>query len=62
MLLEKSFQYLKNNFRQQWIGVWSGNLRAQNIYRSYGFEKVGDYIYPVGEVLDVEFILKKQIS
>ena len=59
-LLEQSFQYLEMNFQQQWIGVWSGNLRAQKIYRSYGFEKVGEYIYPVGEVLDEEFILKKK--
>ena len=58
-LLEQSFQYLEKNFQQQWIGVWSGNLRAQKIYRSYGFEKVGQYIYPVGEVLDKEFILQK---
>jgi ribosomal protein S18 acetylase RimI-like enzyme len=40
----------------QWLGVWSQNLRAQSLYRSFGFEKVGEYQFPVGETLDDEFI------
>ena len=30
------------------IGVWSGNDKAQRLYAAYGFEKVGEYDYPVG--------------
>lgn len=40
----------------QWLGVWSENLRAQALYRSYGFEKVGEYTFPVGDTNDHEFI------
>lgn len=40
----------------QWLGVWSENLRAQALYRTYGFEKAGEYQFPVGETLDHEFI------
>ena len=43
----------------QWIGVWSGNLKAQAIYRARGFEKVGEYGFEVGETTDLEFILRK---
>ncbi|MBX9615458.1 MAG: GNAT family N-acetyltransferase [Caulobacteraceae bacterium] len=42
-----------------WIGVWSGNLKAQKLYAGHGFEKVGDYQYPVGAWLDDEFILRR---
>ncbi|RYG13124.1 MAG: GNAT family N-acetyltransferase [Caulobacteraceae bacterium] len=42
-----------------WIGVWSGNLKAQKLYAAYGFEKAGEYDYPVGRWLDHEFILKR---
>lgn len=42
-----------------WIGVWSGNLKAQKLYAAYGFEKAGEYQYPVGAWLDDEFILKR---
>jgi ribosomal protein S18 acetylase RimI-like enzyme len=44
----------------QWIGVWSENHKAQALYLSHGFEKVGAYQFPVGTVLDDEFILRRQ--
>ncbi len=42
-----------------WIGVWSGNLKAQKLYAAWGFEKVGEYQYPVGRWMDDEFILRR---
>lgn len=42
-----------------WIGVWSGNLRAQRLYARYGFRKVGGYRYPVGSWFDDEYILRR---
>lgn len=42
-----------------WIGVWSGNLKAQKLYAAYGFEKAGEYQYPVGAWNDHEFILRR---
>jgi ribosomal protein S18 acetylase RimI-like enzyme len=42
-----------------WLGVWSGNLKAQAFYARYGFEKVGEYDFPVGATLDHEFILHR---
>jgi ribosomal protein S18 acetylase RimI-like enzyme len=44
----------------QWLGVWSGNLRAQRFYARYGFQKAGEYDYPVGRTIDREFILQKR--
>ena len=46
--------------RTLWIGVWSGNLGAQRFYARHGFERVGDYEFPVGRVRDHEFILRRQ--
>lgn len=43
----------------QWLGVWSQNLRAQALYRSYGFGKVGEYEFPVGGTIDHEFIFRR---
>lgn len=43
----------------QWIGVWSGNLKAQRFYAHYGFRKVGEYEFPVGRWRDLEHILRK---
>jgi ribosomal protein S18 acetylase RimI-like enzyme len=42
-----------------WIGVWSGNLKAQRFYAHAGFSKVGEYEFPVGRWRDHEFILRR---
>ncbi len=42
-----------------WIGVWSGNVKAQKLYAAHGFEKAGQYQYPVGNWRDDEFILRR---
>jgi ribosomal protein S18 acetylase RimI-like enzyme len=42
-----------------WLVVFSENHRAQRFYARYGFEKVGEYDYPVGEWTDREFVMRK---
>ncbi len=42
-----------------YIGVWSENYGAQRFYGRYGFDKVGEYGFPVGKTVDREFILKR---
>ena len=42
-----------------YVGVWSQNHGAQRLYTRYGFEKVGEYEFPVGKQLDREFILRR---
>jgi len=49
----------KDGPRPLWIGVWSENLGAQRLYGRMGFEKVGEYDFPVGETRDREFILRR---
>lgn len=49
----------KDGPRPLWIGVWSENLGAQRLYARMGFEKVGEYEFPVGQIRDREFILRR---
>lgn len=42
-----------------YIGVWSENYGAQRFYARYGFSKVAEYGFRVGETVDREFILKR---
>lgn len=59
-LLDISLAWMEaNGDGPLWIGVWSGNLKAQKLYAAYGFEKAGEYQYPVGAWLDDEFILRR---
>ena len=56
-LLTETLGWLGN--RRIWIGVWSQNHGAQRLYARAGFEKVGEYDFPVGRVRDLEFILSR---
>lgn len=59
-LFETALQWmLHDGPRALWIGVWSQNLGAQRFYARYGFEKVGEYQFPVGATRDHEFILRR---
>lgn len=42
-----------------WLGVWSGNAKAQAFYEAQGFRKVGDYRFMVGDHADHEFIYRR---
>jgi diamine N-acetyltransferase len=60
LLLKTALDWLERDGpRRLWIGVWSENLGAQKLYESKGFEKVGEYHFPVGQTLDLEFILRR---
>ena len=61
MLMERALEHLGERYGNapQWLGVWSENLRAQTLYRSYGFDKAGEYTFPVGATEDHEFIFRR---
>jgi GNAT superfamily N-acetyltransferase len=50
---------LRDGPRTLWVGVWSENHGAQRFYGRYGFARVGEYVFPVGETRDLEFILRR---
>jgi len=59
-LLTLSLEWMEaNTDGPLWIGVWSGNAKALKLYGAYGFEKAGEYQYPVGDWRDDEFILRR---
>lgn len=59
-LLQASLAWLEQAYPGPlWIGVWSGNARAQAVYGALGFRKVGDYHFMVGDHRDEEYILRR---
>lgn len=61
MLMERALAECHTVFPQRplWVGVWSENFRAQKFYQKYGFDKVGEYQFPVGKTLDDEWIMRR---
>lgn len=59
-LMKGAFAWIDQHFTgPHWLGVWSGNLKAQAVYQHYGFSKVGEYDYPVGGWMDREHIYRR---
>ena len=59
-LLNLSLDWLAETYPgPQWLGVWSGNLKAQAFYAALGFRKVGDYHFMVGSHRDDEYIFRR---
>jgi ribosomal protein S18 acetylase RimI-like enzyme len=59
-LMDAGLEWLASQGRSPlYIGVWSENYGAQRFYSRYGFGKVGEYGFPVGNTVDREFILKR---
>ena len=54
-LLQQVLDWLRP--RRVFIGVWSGNAKAQRLYGHYGFKVVGEYKFKVGDTLDDELIM-----
>ena len=58
-LLESALARMDQRPGPQWLSVWSGNEKAQRLYRHYGFDKAGEYGFPVGRWRDDEFIFRR---
>ncbi len=57
-LMDASLAWLENIYQNNiFVGVYSENFRAQKFYSRYGFKKVGEYGFPVGDHIDREFIM-----
>ena len=59
-LMKTGLEWLDSQQRTPvYVGVWSENYGAQRFYERYGFIKVGEYEFLVGNTVDREFILKR---
>ncbi|KAI9243495.1 acyl-CoA N-acyltransferase [Phascolomyces articulosus] len=45
-----------------WLGVWEFNPKAIKFYEKYGFQKVGTHTFKIGDKLDTDEIMVKQLS
>lgn len=47
---------------EMYLTVWHNNPVAQHLYGAYGFERVGEYWFPVGKHRDYEYIFRKSLA
>lgn len=51
----------KNAFPEIVLSVYAENISAQKFYARYGFTKIGDYQFKVGDHLDDEWIMARPV-
>ena len=51
----------ENNCDTIWLGVWEFNLRAQEFYKKFGFEKCGEHIFQLGSDPQIDWIMQKKV-
>lgn len=61
-LLEPALDYLRAQFEHVYLSVYAENPRAQRLYQRFGFVKIHDYFYMVGEQADPEWIMELRPS
>ena len=63
-LIKEALSWLSSQYpaRPIWLGVWSGNDRAQGVFRQHGFEIVGDRDFRAGTHPFYSFIMRRECS
>lgn len=51
----------ENNLKTIWLGVWEHNEPAKKFYKSKGYEKFSHHTFLVGDDLQTDFLLKKEL-
>ncbi len=49
-------------WQDMYLSVYTDNIRAQRLYRKYGFEKVGEFQFMVGNHADPEYLFRLRLK
>lgn len=57
-LLSVALEFLNDRFEHVYLSVYAENFVAQKLYERFGFRKIHDYFYMVGDHADPEWIME----
>ncbi|KAK9386682.1 acyl-CoA N-acyltransferase [Lipomyces mesembrius] len=62
-ILIKKLEDIANQqgFKYIWLGVWEENYKAQKVYEKLGYRVVGDHDFTIGEVVQRDHIMVKEL-
>ena len=44
-----------------WLGVWEHNERAKRFYNKYGFYRIGEHSFIVGDDVQTDYVMRKDL-
>lgn len=57
-LLETALEFLRSRFNSIYLSVYAENTGAQRLYQRFGFVKIHEHFYMVGDHADPDWIMK----
>lgn len=63
-----AFMQIAENFASEkklstiWLGVWEHNEPAKKFYKSKGYEKFSQHTFVIGDDMQTDFLLKKEMK
>ncbi|TVY62920.1 Spermidine/spermine N(1)-acetyltransferase [Lachnellula suecica] len=58
MLMERMVEIARQKGKKTlWLGVWEENVKAQAVYKKFGFERVGEHKFVIGSKVDTDWIM-----
>ena len=48
--------------RYIWLGVWEKNKKARSFYQKHGFRKIGSHPFSVGDEVQTDDIMRKDLQ
>lgn len=61
-LIKACFEQARGNgCKTIWLGVWERNERAKTFYRKWGFIEVGSHTFTVGNDVQTDLIMERQV-
>lgn len=52
----------REGYQSVWLGVWEHNARAIAFYEKWGFKKVGDHAFRLGDDIQTDLLMEKTID
>ncbi|KIW13551.1 hypothetical protein PV08_08739 [Exophiala spinifera] len=61
--LEREMEHMARlmAYRIVWLGVWEGNFKAQKVYETLGFTRVGEHEFKMGKCIQTDWIMIKDL-
>lgn len=62
LLMERALRFAADNhYEWIWLGVWERNVKAQEFYRKWGFERFSEHTFWQGDDPQIDWLLKKKV-
>ena len=62
-LMQKAMAFgIENNHQTIFLGVWEHNERAKNFYHKWGFTRIGEHVFQMGDDPQIDWWMERKLE